>query len=161
MMMKPHETKIPNTMAKVFGFDLYCFSPYQRNCDNVQSSRESDAQHHYIRSYFVIPLFSLCSPPLPLRCSYENPHFLNHPKTIFFFFSSIHRMAWNPTKPRKCPPSQVPRSRSCCVLERVFRLMYKRVVSYFSVTWWIRRDGCTRVDRECNSPEAWGGGSKR
>lgn len=73
-------------------------------------------------------------------------------------FASIHRMAWEPNQTTKMSPSQVPRSRSCCVLERVFRSMYKRVVSYFSVTWWIRRDGCTRVDRECNSPEAWGAG---
>lgn len=94
MMMKPHETKIPNTMAKVFGFGPLLF-PVSENCENVQSDGQDTITFVFTS---LSPSSHFAPPPLPLRCSYENPHFLNHPKRCSSSSSlPIHRVAWNPT----------------------------------------------------------------
>lgn len=79
MMMKPHETKIPNTMAKVFGFGPLLF-PVSENCENVQSDGQDTIT--FVFTSFI-PLFSLCS-PLAFPCSYKT-HVLPQTKPLRFY----------------------------------------------------------------------------
>lgn len=145
MMMKPHETKIPNTMGKVFGFDPLLF-PVSENCENVQSDGQDTITFVFTS---LSPSSHFAPPPCPSVVATKTPHFLNHPKTIFFFFSSYPSHGVEPNRTTKMSPSPSPKKslvlRPGASISINVQILYPHCSARQSIE---KGDSCMRVGRK-------------